>query len=63
MNDLIKHIRKNYNLTKNDIIQSIDLDRFVSEKKQFLKIFKDILTITLEEILDKKICPNNFFMV
>ncbi len=63
MNDLIKQIRKNYSLTKNDIIQSIDLDRFVIEKTQFLVIFKDILTITLEEILWKKICPNKFFMV
>ncbi len=63
INDLIKQIRKNYNLTKNDIIQSIDLDRFVIEKLEFLSIFKDILTITLEEILGKKVCPNDFFMV
>jgi hypothetical protein len=63
INDLIKQIRKNYNLTKNDIIQSIDLDRFVIEKTEFLSIFKDILTIALEEILWKKVCPNDFFMV
>ena len=63
INDLIKTIRQNYNLTKNDIIQSIDLDRFVLEKVEFLNIFKDILTITLEEILWKDICPNEFFIV
>ena len=63
INDLIKTIRKNYNLTKNDIIESIDLNRFWSEKIDFLNIFKDILTITLEEILKKKVCPNNFFMI
>ncbi len=63
INDLIKQIRKNYNLTKNDIIESIDLDRFTIEKDNFLSIFKDILIITLEEILGKKICPNNFFMI
>ncbi len=63
INDLIKQIRKNYNLTKNDIIQSIDLDRFTLEKTHFLSIFKDIISITLEEILWKKICPNNFFMI
>jgi len=62
INDLIKQIRKNYNLTKNDIIQTIDLDRFVPEKVEFLYIFKDILSITLEEILKKEICPNSFFM-
>lgn len=63
INDLIKQIRKNYNLTKNDIIQSIDQDRFTTEKIQFLNIFKDVLTITLEEILWKKVCPSDFFMV
>lgn len=63
INDLIKQIRKNYNLTKNDIIESIDLDRFVPEKVDFLTIFKDILTITLQEILWEKVCPNTFFMV
>jgi len=63
INDLIKQIRKNYNLTKNDIIQTIDLDRFILEKENFLSIFKDVLIITLEEILWKNICPNNFFMI
>lgn len=63
INDLIKQIRKNFNLTKNDIINSIDLDRFTAEKANFLSIFKDVLTITLEEILWTKICPNNFFMI
>lgn len=63
INDLIKQIRKNYNLTKNNIIQSIDLDRFTLEKTYFLSIFKDVLAITLEEILWKNICPNNFFMI
>jgi len=62
INDLIKQIRKNYNLTKNDIIESIDLDRFVPEKLDFLNIFKDILTITLQEILWEKVSPNTFFM-
>lgn len=63
INDLIKQIRKNYNIPKNGIIRTIDLDNFLPEKASFLQIFKDILTITLEEILWKKICPNNFFMI
>ncbi|MCD5385160.1 hypothetical protein LRZ95_00665 [Candidatus Gracilibacteria bacterium] len=62
INDLIKQIRKNYNLTKNDIISKIEQDIFPNEKIVFLEIFKDILTITLEEILDKDICPHHFFM-
>lgn len=62
INDLIKQIRNKYNLTKNDIIETIDMDRFVPEKIVFLEIFKDILAITLEEILWKDVCPNQFFM-
>ena len=63
INDLIKEIRKNFNLTKNNIIETIDLDRFTLEKNEFLLIFKDVLTITLEEILWKEVCPNDFFMI
>jgi len=62
INDLIKQIRGNYNLTKNDIIVKIDQNIFLPEKIVFLKIFKDILSITLEEILWKEVCPNDFFM-
>lgn len=63
INDLIKQIRSNYNLTKNDIINKIDENVFENEKIEFLEIFKDILSITLDEILKKEICPENFFMV
>ena len=63
INDLIKQIRQNYNLTKNDIIKKIEDNIFLPEKLKFLTIFKDILTITLEEILWKKVCPNEFFML
>lgn len=63
INDLIKQIRKNHNLTKNDIISTIDTNRYPIEKENFLVIFKDVLTITLEEILWSNICPNNFFMI
>ncbi|MDP2090811.1 MAG: hypothetical protein Q8K30_04405 [Candidatus Gracilibacteria bacterium] len=63
INDLIKQIRKNFNLTKNEIIRTIDMDRFLTEKANFLAIFKDVLSITLDEILGGEICPNNFFMI
>ncbi|MDD2907969.1 MAG: hypothetical protein PHH98_04980 [Candidatus Gracilibacteria bacterium] len=62
INDLIKRIRKNYNLTKIDIITKIDEDNFQIEKTEFLEIFKDILAITLEDILKNEICPESFFM-
>lgn len=63
INDLIKKIRQNYNLTRIDIINSIDSENFLNEKNEFLEIFKDILAISLEDILKDEICPDSFFMV
>jgi len=33
------------------------------EKTEFLEIFKDVLAISLEDILKTEICPESFFMV
>jgi len=63
INDLIKRIRINYNLTKIDIINTIDSENFLNEKTEFLEIFKDIIAISLEDILKDEVCPNTFFMV
>lgn len=63
INDLIKEIQKSYNKTKIDIINSIDEWIYLKEKKEFLEIFKDILIISLEEILWDTLCPHNFFML
>lgn len=62
INDLIKNIRKNYKLSRMEIIKTIDTDNFLLEKAEFLEIFKDIITITLEDILRWEICPSNFFI-
>lgn len=62
MNDLIKEIRQNYQLTRAEIIRKIDEDIFKLEKDEFLEIFRDVVAITLEDILRWQICPNNFFM-
>jgi hypothetical protein len=51
MNDLIKEIRQNHKFTRVEIIKKIDEDIFLDEKKEFLGIFKDIIAITLEDIL------------
>jgi hypothetical protein len=51
MNDLIKRIRQNYKFTRAEIIKKIDEDIFELEKAEFLEIFKDIIAITLEDIL------------
>jgi hypothetical protein len=48
---LIKTIRANYKFTKTDIIKKIDEDIFLPEKDEFLEIFKDVMAITLEDIL------------
>jgi len=63
INDLIKRIRINYNLTKIDIINTIDSENFLNEKTEFLEIFKDIIAISIEDILKDEVCPDNFFMV
>jgi len=60
---LIKKIRQNYNRTKIEIIQTIDQDIYELEKEEFLEIFKEILIISLEEILWDTICPSDFFMI
>ncbi|MDR1988552.1 MAG: hypothetical protein LBQ24_07745 [Candidatus Peribacteria bacterium] len=51
MNDLIKRIRENYKLTRVEIIRKIDEDVFTAEKTEFLEILKDVIAITLEDIL------------
>lgn len=63
MNDLIKEIQNNYHKTKIDIINTIDEEVYLREKKKFLEIFKDVLIISLEEILDTKLCPHSFFLL
>jgi len=63
INDLIKKIRKNHNIPKNKIIQDIDKNIFLPEKIDFLNILKDILVITLEEILKEEVCPNKFCII
>jgi hypothetical protein len=60
---LIKNIRKNYNRTKIEIIQTIDQDIYELEKQEFLEIFENILIISLEEIVQSDICPSDFFMI
>ena len=47
MNDLIKQIQGQYNLSKIHIINQIDSSNFEKEKTVFLNIFQDILSISL----------------
>lgn len=60
---LIKKIRQNYNRTKIEIIQTIDQDIYIIEKEEYLEIFKEILIISLEEILWDIVCPSDFFLI
>ena len=62
IDSLIKKIKNNHKITYIEIINSIDKNLYNEEKEKFLLIFTNILIITLEEILEKYICPNNFFM-
>lgn len=62
MDDLIKTIIKKHRLSRGDIIAKIDENIFLPEKAQFLQVFNEILAIALQETLDNKICPHEFFM-
>jgi len=61
--ELIIEISKKYSKTRAEVIDMIDEDLFLEEKQKFLEIFRDVITISLEEILWDKICPSNFFMI
>lgn len=62
MNDLIKEIAKNQSKPKAEIINTIEEQIYLKEKKDFLNTFKDILIITLWDIVWNQICPHYFFM-
>lgn len=62
INDFIKIVRENYNLTRSEIIKKIDENIFEKEKEEFLEILSDILIITLEDILKFDVCPHDFFI-
>lgn len=61
--ELIKDVCKKYSKTRVEVIDTIDLDLYLEEKEKFLEIFRDVIIISLEEILWDKICPDNFFMI
>lgn len=62
--DLVKEISKNDSRSRWEIIKKLDRDDlFKEEKKNFLIIFSDILVEWLKEILQWKICPENFILV
>lgn len=62
INDLIKNIRNKHKITRIEIIEKIDTELFLDEKKEFLDIFSDIITISIWEILKYEVCPNSFFI-
>jgi len=62
INALIKQIKANHDLRNIEIINSIEEDLFLDEKAEFMLIFKDILIISLEEVLWSSLCPTDFFM-
>lgn len=62
INDFIKTVRENFNLTRSEIIKKIDENIFLREKEDFLENLSDIIIITLEEILRFDVCPDHFFI-
>jgi len=62
IDDLIGNIQESTGNTKIDIINSIDLDIFIEEKKEFLWILEDCLVVWLRDIINEDICPSSFFI-
>lgn len=64
LNDLIKKISINTNLSDKQIIKNLDNNNyFQKEKEEFLEIYFFILLEIIKEIVQDNICPNNFFIV
>lgn len=51
MDDLIKEISKVYKKPKIEIIRTIDSEMYIREKTVFLELFKDIICMSLSEML------------
>jgi len=61
---LINKIKENNDLTRSEIIKKLDRDDFAKkEKKEFLEIYSFLIIEALKEIIQDKICPNNFFII
>ncbi len=60
--NLVKNIRKNNDVSKINIINSMDENIYADEKIDFLEIFEECLIAGLEKILWNNICPHNFFV-
>ncbi|PID87599.1 hypothetical protein CSB07_00570 [Candidatus Gracilibacteria bacterium] len=60
--NLVKNIRKNNDVSKINIINSMDENIYADEKIDFLEIFEECLIAGLEKILGNNICPHNFFV-
>nr|MDD3720605.1 hypothetical protein [Candidatus Gracilibacteria bacterium] len=61
MNDLFKKIKEKKIIPTEKIIRDIE-NNFFDEKIIFLETLKDCLIAGLQEILEGKICPSNFFI-
>lgn len=60
--DLIKIIQEKYNITQIEAIKNID-NSYEEEKKVFLDIFEDCITLWIEEIIWREICPSTFLVL
>lgn len=63
IDSLITQIKEKYSKTKMEIINTIDENIYLDEKQDFLDIFKQVLVISLQDILWDEICPQDFFMI
>lgn len=60
--NLVKSIRKGNDVSKIDIINSMDENIYADEKIDFLEIFEECLVAGIDKVLWDNICPHNFFV-
>ena len=62
IDDLIKNIKINNNISSIEAINSIDDNIYIKEKNDFLNIFDDLLVSWIEDIIWNEVCPDKFFI-
>ncbi len=63
INDLVKIISKNVKDTKINIINNLNNNIYLKEKKEFIELWGNMLSIWIKEIVKNRICPSDFVIL
>lgn len=62
INDLVSKIGKNSALTKAEIIEHLMDPQYLQERQEFLSVWGESIGISLQEMLQERVCPKTFFI-